>query len=173
MKKCPCCKRVLPFSAFNKCKGRKYGLKAYCKECQGKKDKVYRQSDAYKKSQIRYHGSDKCKKQQKKYYETYMKKHRQTKDGREMLRNNTLKSRYGITAKEHKSIWQKQNGCCDLCGSPLQYENVHTDHNHITNNIRGLVCQQCNHGLGLFYVDEKGIDILYKAIDYIKRHDKP
>ncbi len=41
-KYCPCCKRELPTSEFNKNKDpRSDGYRTYCKECQSKKNKVY------------------------------------------------------------------------------------------------------------------------------------
>ena len=39
------------------------------------------------------------------------------------------------------------------------------DHNHQTNEFRGLLCKECNRSLGLF---GDNIDILTNAVTYLK-----
>jgi hypothetical protein len=46
-------------------------------------------------------------------------------------------------------------------------EDIHSiaiDHSHITNHIRGLLCNKCNLGLGFFRDD---LNLLQNAIDYL------
>lgn len=47
-------------------------------------------------------------------------------------------------------------------GQPL--DSVAIDHDHVTGNIRGLLCNGCNKGLGLFKDD---VNILQKAKEYL------
>jgi hypothetical protein len=44
-------------------------------------------------------------------------------------------------------------------------KNLDVDHCHRTGKIRGLLCNSCNQGLGLFKDDEK---IMKQAADYLK-----
>ena len=61
-----------------------------------------------------------------------------------------------------------QNSCCAICLVPfstLPKRSIHADHDHTTGRPRGVLCQKCNHGLGLFK-DDPGI--LVSAIRYLK-----
>lgn len=101
----------------------------------------------------------------KSYMVAYNKKH--AARNKATLKRCWLKNKYGLTVEQHQQMYFDQKGCCALCGNPIKYEKVDTDHNHITGEIRGLTCHQCNTGLGMFFVDEKGIEILTKAIKYL------
>jgi len=87
------------------------------------------------------------------------------------LKNSTLKFRYGLSTVDYNKIFGKQQGCCAVCGihqSELK-KALGVEHNHLTKEIRGLTCPACNWGLGYFRVDEKGIELLQKAINYLRR----
>jgi hypothetical protein len=55
---------------------------------------------------------------------------------------------------------------CEICGqdSPLVI-----DHCHVTGKFRGMLCNSCNKGLGLFYDDP---EFLKSAIEYLKRNEQ-
>lgn len=64
-----------------------------------------------------------------------------------------LKRAYGITPEVKQILHTAQNGCCAICNTPFPSKfNTHVDHVHDSNPpvIRGLLCQQCNIGLGNF-----------------------
>ena len=46
--------------------------------------------------------------------------------------------------------------------------NPHIDHNHKTNKIRGILCGNCNMGLGHF---KDNLDVLKNAIKYLEDTD--
>jgi hypothetical protein len=62
-----------------------------------------------------------------------------------------------------------QNGVCAICGSPPTGTRSHgllaIDHCHDTLKIRGLLCNNCNNGLGRF---KDNPDSLRKAADYLE-----
>lgn len=64
-------------------------------------------------------------------------------------RRRLLKARYGITVEQYEVMFVRQNGCCAVCAQPSTTRLV-VDHNHDSGVIRGLLCQRCNKGLGLF-----------------------
>jgi len=66
-------------------------------------------------------------------------------------------------------LFNEQQGCCAICGkhqSELK-KALGVDHNHITGQVRGLLCGICNRGLGNFCVDSNGVELLLKAKDYM------
>ena len=96
-------------------------------------------------------------------------KHKTTKDGLtcyckscmlEQCRNAHYKKRYGITSKEADELKQQ----CELCGTT---EQLHIDHNHKTNEVRGVLCTNCNRGLGHFKDSSK---LLLKAVQYLEKY---
>jgi hypothetical protein len=58
-------------------------------------------------------------------------------------------SRHGITEEEFWSIYQEQDGCCPVCDKEIQAEESAVDHNHVTGEVRGILCKKCNRALGL------------------------
>ena len=66
-----------------------------------------------------------------------------------------LRHRYGLTIEHYDALSSAQNGLCAIC------EKAHelvVDHNHETGAIRGLLCSQCNKGLGHFGDSAKTIE---------------
>jgi hypothetical protein len=59
--------------------------------------------------------------------------------------------RYGITRDIYDQMLKAQGGVCAICGKPDQDRNLHIDHDETTNQIRGLLCNGCNTGIGKFY----------------------
>lgn len=63
------------------------------------------------------------------------------------IRNKYLKYQYGITLEQYQQLLEEQKHCCKLCGKTPMIIPV-VDHNHITGQIRGIVCQGCNIAIG-------------------------
>lgn len=85
------------------------------------------------------------------------------------------KHNYGITPEEYNDKKKKQKNRCALCGGKEsrvsrrtgKRQTLSVDHDHKTDKVRDLLCGNCNRGLGLFF---DSIRILFKAIQYLKRH---
>jgi hypothetical protein len=73
--------------------------------------------------------------------------------------------RYGITLQEKELKLEEQKGLCALCGEKIT-SRVCVDHNHRTDQVRGILCNSCNIGLGAFY---DSVEKLNMAIQYLKR----
>jgi hypothetical protein len=87
-------------------------------------------------------------------------------------RQRHLKS-YGLTLKQWNEAFNSQNGCCKICGrheSGLK-RSIVTDHDHVTGEFRGLLCDSCNTKLGATGIGNfKVTETLYsKALGYIKQ----
>lgn len=96
-------------------------------------------------------------------------KHKTTKDNLstyckdcilQQCRNSHYKKRYGISAQEADCLKKE----CELCGAT---ENLHIDHNHKTNKVRGVLCTNCNRGIGHL---KDSPTLLLKAIAYLEKH---
>lgn len=79
--------------------------------------------------------------------------------------------KYSLSAKDYEALLHSQNGRCAICGtdSPSRGRDIkfHVDHCHSTGVVRGLLCNECNTGLGKF---KDNIDILLEAAGYLERH---
>jgi len=74
-------------------------------------------------------------------------------------------SKYGLKETEFEALIKVQNNSCAICkitfdGSP------NIDHCHLTLNIRGLLCRQCNVGLGNFKDSQ---ELLKSALLYLEQ----
>ena len=64
-------------------------------------------------------------------------------------RDELLQKRYGITEEQYDLLFLKQDGCCAICKQRFS-KRLDVDHCHSTNIVRGLLCNNCNRGLGHF-----------------------
>jgi Recombination endonuclease VII len=82
-----------------------------------------------------------------------------------------LRRHYGITVEQYNEMFNRQAGCCAMCGThQSKFKNrLHVDHDHETKQIRSLLCTKCNPLIG--YADES-IDRLQQAIDYLIKFKK-
>jgi len=85
-------------------------------------------------------------------------KYAQTPKGKAAARRKHLKRVYDITPEYWDLLFNAQNGMCAGCGTtePGGHHNTfHVDHNHDTEEVRGLLCGACNMALGLLNDDPK------------------
>jgi hypothetical protein len=86
------------------------------------------------------------------------------------LVSNYLKRNYGIGFDKYLSLLEDQKKLCKICNGPgFTMKDTHNlklvvDHDHETGKIRGLLCHNCNRGLGLFKDSTKS---LQKAVEYL------
>jgi hypothetical protein len=76
-----------------------------------------------------------------------------------------LKLNYGITVQEYEAKLVAQEGKCAICRcSDSGKKGWHVDHDHDTGKFRGLLCMNCNTGLGKFRDDP---DLVRAALQYL------
>lgn len=73
----------------------------------------------------------------------------------------------GCTEEMYNNMFVEQAGCCKICGKhqSAQKKSLSVDHCHETLEIRGLLCDNCNLGLGRF---KDNPVLLNKAIKYLR-----
>lgn len=66
-------------------------------------------------------------------------------------RENNLRHFFGISQAEYDALLGKQGGVCAICHETCATgRNLAVDHDHVTGEIRGLLCARCNGGYGFF-----------------------
>ena len=77
-------------------------------------------------------------------------------------RDNARLRRCNLTRQEYEGMIDQQGNCCGICGKHL--DKPYIDHCHKTGKVRGVLCNKCNWGLGMFDDD---IDLLASATSYL------
>jgi hypothetical protein len=78
--------------------------------------------------------------------------------------------RYDITVEGYRDLFDQQCGVCAICKQPETRVakgticTLSVDHDHETGRVRGLLCDKCNRGLGMFQED---MERLQSAINYL------
>lgn len=89
-------------------------------------------------------------------------------------RSYYLRATFGITIEQYDEMEMSQDGLCAICRepeivadpkNPEVMKRLAVDHNHENGQIRGLLCQRCNMGLGYFRDDPR---LLNLAADYLQ-----
>jgi hypothetical protein len=77
-------------------------------------------------------------------------------------------TRYHVAPDDYQALLNKQENRCGICESELEQEKNNTviDHCHTSGRVRGILCRECNTGLGRFMDDE---NLLLKAMGYLKK----
>src|SRR5579859_2601716 len=62
-----------------------------------------------------------------------------------------LRLKYGLSLEQYDAMSVAQLGVCAICGEIDPHgKRLSVDHNHETGQVRALLCNQCNVGLGIF-----------------------
>lgn len=67
--------------------------------------------------------------------------------------SHSLRTKYGVDIEEYEAMFRTQKGRCAICQSAEPGRHCHyfaVDHCHKTGVVRGLLCLNCNDGLGRF-----------------------
>lgn len=139
-KRCSKCKETKLLEDYYSARS-KDGKNSWCKECEKKKRKLYVENN----------------------YEKVREKFAQ-------YRRKTL---YDLTQEDYKKLLDSQENKCAICGCELDQDGrgdnrtkCVVDHCHDTGTVRGLLCRNCNLGIGNL---QDSIDNLTNAIKYLSR----
>lgn len=85
-------------------------------------------------------------------------------------RINTLKRKYGMSVEDYNRLLHQQGDACHICRSQhpgLEFSFFPVDHDHVTGEVRGLLCNDCNLGLQRF---KDNPEFLMGAAAYLLKH---
>lgn len=137
-KVCNKCKADKVLTDFYLARNGKYGRKSICAECEKARTAEWR----VKAGQVH----------------------------RDKARARHVQAKYGMSSDEHKSMLSSQNHKCKICGTDEVYSlhgKLYVDHCHISGNVRGLLCNRCNSGLGMF---QDSATVVLKALQYLQEN---
>lgn len=141
MQACTKCGESKPIERFTKDSQKRNGRRSYCRDCQNLYNKASYQKDP---------GSKK----------------RANQSWRERNPDYDLREVYGITAADYSAMLLAQEGACAICKKAPAKGRLHVDHDHKTDRVRGLLCGNCNRGIGIFRDDPA---LLGAASNYISK----
>jgi hypothetical protein len=76
---------------------------------------------------------------------------------------------HGLTNERMQELYDRAGGKCEICGDEVEDRKMHVDHCHTTGDVRGMLCQHCNTGLGKF---RDSVQNLQNAIRYLSNTTK-
>jgi hypothetical protein len=77
--------------------------------------------------------------------------------------HEAARRRHSLTEEEYAELMGVSE--CQICSSPMPRKCI--DHDHETNEVRGVLCHSCNRGIGLL---GDNIATLQNAINYLQKH---
>ena len=79
-------------------------------------------------------------------------------------------AKYGLTHDDYERMHAAQGGRCAICGTTESKghggKHLAVDHDHETGEVRGLLCGNCNRGIGWLNDDP---DVVQRAADYLRK----
>jgi hypothetical protein len=135
----------------------------YCKGCNTEKplSEFYIFKTKYKQ-RLR------CKICYRTYQNLYYSKNRERV--RQQNRKSEFKNNYGISLEDYEILLKEQNYNCAICGKnekDCPKGRLYVDHCHALNKVRGLLCLNCNAGIGSL---KESIEILKNSIYYLEKN---
>ena len=92
---------------------------------------------------------------------------------KEQRREQSLLRKYGLDLTHIEALLQLQKGRCGICGATEpggRYQRWNVDHCHDTGKVRGLLCWDCNVGIGKLKDDA---NLLRRAIQWLEQSEQP
>ena len=174
------CKRDTPFSGFYKAARSSDGRQARCKECHLRTVQAYRSRLRETNSEPPPTDKDKrCPRCNEVKSSGDFHRNRSSVDGlhwvckpcnkvsgayRKKVEERRRFRLYNITREEVDALRAHQNDRCAICGDQFIGMSFHIDHDHETDQVRGLLCGKCNTALGLLRDSHR---VVARAVEYL------
>lgn len=161
---CQKCDRVRPLGDFGNESNSRHGIRSMCKDCTNAGN--YGRISKYREAM----GADAWRAKRRDYLTSWRAGVTLTKEAQDTRRGYQLKRKYGITEHEFKMMLAEQDGRCAICMTPKPNKDWHVDHCHASGEVRGILCNLCNGGLGFF---QDNTDALAMASIYLRARITP
>lgn len=177
-KSCKQCGKTKPLRDYYKVPQNRDGRSGKCKTC----TKAYVQAWNARNKKRNYeqrrrwaqNNRERVRINSRKSYRRHLKKNRERSrayhakpEVRERTRWSHIKRAYGVTREQWLALFESQGRRCGCCGHDQpRGRNWHTEHDHKTGALRGVVCTTCNTMLGAAHDDPR---VLAAGIKYLRR----
>ena len=165
-KQCWRCKRLIPLTSFGWRVDRSKGRRAACLACEAGTGPRQCATCGEVKDRSEFHFRIKSQ----------GRVQASCKSCQNQLQHEYRLTRYGLTLTGYRDILDTQGGGCAICGGqPRGRKRFHIDHDHSCcppeqscgKCVRGLLCDDCNRGLGMF---RDSSEYLQNAVNYLDRN---
>lgn len=97
-----------------------------------------------------------------------------TKTGKAQAPAKHRAKKYGLTGPAFSALLARSRCSCEVCLQPLEVGGIGphglaVDHCHMTGRVRGLLCNNCNRGLGLFGDDPQRLQAAATYLNEMKK----
>jgi hypothetical protein len=158
---CKLCNTPFPLTEFTYHKLGKWGHVAGCRTCINARNAARRAENPEKyRASVRASKARNKESVQEYQHSWYLK-------NRDAVLANTRQNNYGITSEQYDALMSAQSAKCGICDRTFgngKSDKAHVDHCHTTGKIRGLLCGNCNLGIGNF---QDRVDLLLRASEYL------
>jgi hypothetical protein len=157
---CSKCGLAKPLSEFYRSPGMRDGHRNDCIKCNLEfRKQRYNSEEAVARTQ-------QWRKDNPERFQAWVAEYRNRPERKRKQRDTYYRRTFGITADDVDALIEKQGGVCVICGrTPERLASWHVDHCHETGVVRGILCIDCNQGIGKFHEDPAR---LRAAADYLE-----
>lgn len=144
---CSKCGIEQPETEFHKSSSHNTGRNPQCRTCFNatRRNQSGKALEAKQKREREYYGSNK-----------------------EQVRERQLMRKYGLIVEDYNRMVAEQDNKCAICSTEMTGpREPAVDHDHVTGEVRDLLCSKCNAGIGLL---QDSPDVLLKAAKYLEKH---
>lgn len=164
-KRCKKCGEVKPLTDFHPASGTRDGRRGECKLCHNAAKRAWygRNRDAVKDNVRRWQQANAER------HNANQRRRRLDPSRKRRERDGHLRRKFGISIEQYEAMLEAQGGRCAICRrEPHPTISLHVDHDHERGHLRGLICFDCNAGLGKFRDRRR---LLAAAMRYLDTHD--
>ena len=150
VKSCRICGEWKLLDDFYAMAGMRDGHRNECKECNlAEKRRRYEADPAKYKAMVKRWQQANAER-----LNAYRREYNATPGRKRALRDGYYRRTFGISADDFDGLLGEQGGGCAICGCvPEREASFHLDHDHVTGEVRGILCLSCNQGVGKFRDD--------------------
>lgn len=162
-KACTWCGEVKPLTDYHRNARLKDGLFSHCKPCALAWHRRYREANRAKinRAAAERRAADPSYKERSRQWR---EANRESQAAKKRARNTRA---LGVEPEEYQRMLASQGGVCAICRQPERHPRktrLSIDHCHSAGKVRGLLCSECNTGIGKF---KDTPDLLVAAATYL------